>query len=108
MGPNAEALPLRRLSKKTLESARKCILMKTTTSLTMETSAMRIFEILQNKDRQSITELITLHKLFTSKPQVPKFVPRINPKLENEIRSLVTEEDLDVLSDTKSDIIPSK
>lgn len=78
------------------------------TSSTTETSATKILVILINKGRQSITELITLHKLFTSKPQVPKFVPRINPKLENEIKSLASEEELDVHSDTKSEITPNK
>lgn len=90
------------------ELVQRFMLMKMKTSSTTETSATKILVILINKGRQSITELITLHKLFTSKPQVPKFVPRINPKLENEIKSLASEEELDVHSDTKSEITPNK
>ena len=49
---------------------------------------MKISEIHRNKGRQSISELVTLHKLFPSKTQVPKFVNRIAPKVEHEILSV--------------------
>ena len=62
----------------------------------------------RNKERQSISELITLHKLFTSKPQVPKFVNRITPKIENEIISLSSNKDEESGSDTESEESPER
>lgn len=55
----------------------------------------------ERNDRRSITELISLHKLYTSKPQTQKLISQVNQQQDDDSSSSSSFEDLEQNDDTE-------